>query len=196
MKKNRQGVLFVLSGPSGAGKGTLRARLFEMIRGLHYSISCTTREPREGEVDGVDYRFISDAQFDRHIAQGDFLEYAHVHGHRYGTLLSDVLAVLNRGEDLFLEIDVQGALQVKEKLPQAVMLFVVPPSLEVLERRLRSRNTETEEELQLRLHNAIAEMEKRDRYEFVVVNDNADDAARQLCDFVQKYRCGSREEQR
>ena len=113
MKKNRQGVLFVLSGPSGAGKGTLRARLFEMIRGLHYSISCTTREPREGEVDGVDYRFISDAQFDRHVAQGDFLEYAHVHGHRYGTLLSDVLAVLNRGEDLFLEIDVQGALQVK-----------------------------------------------------------------------------------
>ena len=189
MKKNRQGILFVLSGPSGAGKGTLRAKLFEMVEGLHYSISCTTREPRKGEVDGRDYRFISEAEFEAHEARGDFLECAHVHGHRYGTLLSDVRQVLDRGEDIFLEIDVQGALQVKKKMPQAVTLFVVPPSLEVLEQRLRNRNTETEEELQLRLRNAIQELQLRDRYEFVVVNDAVEDAARELSAFVEKRRC-------
>ena len=139
MTKNRKGTLFVLSGPSGAGKGTIRARVFEALDGLSYSVSCTTRAPREGERDGVDYRFITPEDFAARIAAGDFLEWADVHRHRYGTLKSDVEKVLNEGKDMFLEIDVQGALQVKKKMPEAVTLFVVPPSIEVLEERLRGR---------------------------------------------------------
>ena len=142
MTKNRKGTLFVLSGPSGAGKGTIRARVFEALDGLSYSVSCTTRAPREGERDGVDYRFITPEDFAARIAAGDFLEWADVHRHRYGTLKSDVEKVLNEGKDMFLEIDVQGALQVKKKMPEAVTLFVVPPSIEVLEERLRGRRSE------------------------------------------------------
>ncbi|WP_419573663.1 guanylate kinase, partial [Pyramidobacter piscolens] len=151
MTKNRKGTLFVLSGPSGAGKGTIRARVFEALDGLSYSVSCTTRAPREGERDGVDYRFITPEDFAARIAAGDFLEWADVHRHRYGTLKSDVEKVLNEGKDMFLEIDVQGALQVKKKMPEAVTLFVVPPSIEVLEERLRGRRSEGEAELRLRL---------------------------------------------
>lgn len=147
MTKNRKGTLFVLSGPSGAGKGTIRARVFEALDGLSYSVSCTTRAPREGERDGVDYRFITPEDFAARIAAGDFLEWADVHRHRYGTLKSDVEKVLNEGKDMFLEIDVQGALQVKKKMPEAVTLFVVPPSIEVLEERLRGRRSEGEAEL-------------------------------------------------
>ncbi|WP_368045892.1 guanylate kinase [Pyramidobacter piscolens] len=142
MTKNRKGTLFVLSGPSGAGKGTIRARVFEALDGLSYSVSCTTRAPREGERDGVDYRFITPEDFAARIAAGDFLEWADVHRHRYGTLKSDVEKVLNEGKDMFLEIDVQGALQVKKKMPEAVTLFVVPPSIEVLEERLRGRRSD------------------------------------------------------
>ncbi len=188
MKKSRKGVLFILSGPSGAGKGTIRARLFETLEGLSYSVSCTTRHPREGERDGVDYRFVTDEQFRAHIAAGDFLEWAEVHGHCYGTLKSDVRKVLDQGKDMFLEIDVQGALQVKEKMPEAVTVFVVPPSLEVLEQRLRGRHTESEEELRVRLDNAAAEMEQRDRYDFTVVNDSLDAAVENLAQFIRQHR--------
>ncbi len=146
MTKNRKGTLFVLSGPSGAGKGTIRARVFEALDGLSYSVSCTTRAPREGERDGVDYRFITPEDFAARIAAGDFLEWADVHRHRYGTLKSDVEKVLNEGKDMFLEIDVQGALQVKKKMPEAVTLFVVPPSIEVLEERLRGRRCQCEDQ--------------------------------------------------
>lgn len=188
MTKNRKGTLFVLSGPSGAGKGTIRARVFEALDGLSYSVSCTTRAPREGERDGVDYRFITPEDFAARIAAGDFLEWADVHRHRYGTLKSDVEKVLNEGKDMFLEIDVQGALQVKEKMPEAVTLFVVPPSIEVLEERLRGRHTEGEAELRLRLRNAVEEMKQRDRYDFVVVNDSLDEAVNRVCRFVEQRR--------
>lgn len=188
MKKSRKGVLFILSGPSGAGKGTIRARLFETLEGLSYSVSCTTRLPREGERDGVDYHFVTDEQFRTHIAAGDFLEWAEVHGHYYGTLKSDVQKVLDQGKDMFLEIDVQGALQVKEKMPEAVTVFVVPPSLEVLEQRLRGRHTESEEELRVRLGNAAAEMEQRDRYDFTLVNDSLEAAAENLAQFIRQHR--------
>lgn len=174
MTKNRKGTLFVLSGPSGAGKGTIRARVFEALDGLSYSVSCTTRAPREGERDGVDYRFITPEDFAARIAAGDFLEWADVHRHRYGTLKSDVEKVLNEGKDMFLEIDVQGALQVKKKMPEAVTLFVVPPSIEVLEERLRGRRSE--------------EMKQRDLYDFVVVNDSLDEAVKRVCRFVEQRR--------
>lgn len=188
MTKNRKGTLFVLSGPSGAGKGTIRARVFEALDGLSYSVSCTTRAPREGERDGVDYRFITPEDFAARIAAGDFLEWADVHRHRYGTLKSDVEKVLNEGKDMFLEIDVQGALQVKKKMPEAVTLFVVPPSIEVLEERLRGRHTEGEAELRLRLRNAVKEMKQRDLYDFVVVNDSLDEAVKRVCRFVEQRR--------
>ncbi|BDF78759.1 guanylate kinase [Pyramidobacter piscolens W5455] len=188
MTKNRKGTLFVLSGPSGAGKGTIRARVFEALDGLSYSVSCTTRAPREGERDGVDYRFITPEDFAARIAAGDFLEWADVHRHRYGTLKSDVEKVLNEGKDMFLEIDVQGALQVKKKMPEAVTLFVVPPSIEVLEERLRGRRSEGEAELRLRLRNAVEEMKQRDLYDFVVVNDSLDEAVKRVCRFVEQRR--------
>ena len=188
MTKNRKGTLFVLSGPSGAGKGTIRARVFEALDGLSYSVSCTTRAPREGERDGVDYRFITPEDFAARIAAGDFLEWADVHRHRYGTLKSDVEKVLNEGKDMFLEIDVQGALQVKKKMPEAVTLFVGPPSIEVLEERLRGRRSEGEAELRLRLRNAVEEMKQRDLYDFVVVNDSLDEAVKRVCRFVEQRR--------
>ena len=188
MTKNRKGTLFVLSGPSGAGKGTIRARVFEALDGLSYSVSCTTRAPREGERDGVDYRFITPEDFAARIAAGDFLEWADVHRHRYGTLKSDVEKVLNEGKDMFLEIDVQGALQVKKKMPEAVTLFVVPPSIEVLEERLRGRRSDGEAELRLRLRNAVEEMKQRDLYDFVVVNDSLDEAVKRVCRFVEQRR--------
>ena len=188
MTKNRKGTLFVLSGPSGAGKGTIRARVCEALDGLSYSVSCTTRAPREGERDGVDYRFITPEDFAARIAAGDFLEWADVHRHRYGTLKSDVEKVLNEGKDMFLEIDVQGALQVKKKMPEAVTLFVVPPSIEVLEERLRGRRSEGEAELRLRLRNAVEEMKQRDLYDFVVVNDSLDEAVKRVCRFVEQRR--------
>ncbi|MGP1413320.1 MAG: guanylate kinase [Pyramidobacter piscolens] len=188
MTKNRKGTLFVLSGPSGAGKGTIRARVFEALDGLSYSVSCTTRAPREGERDGVDYRFITPEDFAARIAAGDFLEWADVHRHRYGTLKSDVEKVLNEGKDMFLEIDVQGALQVKKKMPEAVTLFVVPPSIEVLEERLRGRRSEGEAAVRLRLRNAVEEMKQRDLYDFVVVNDSLDEAVKRVCRFVEQRR--------
>lgn len=189
MTKSSKGTLFIISGPSGAGKGTIREKLFQALDGLSYSVSCTTRQPREGEVDGVDYHFISEAEFQQHVDNGDFLEWAGVHGHHYGTLKADVEKVLNRGNDMFLEIDVQGALQVKNIMPEAITIFVAPPSLSVLEQRLRGRHTETEQDIELRLHNAQKEMERSSEYDFTVVNDNLDVAVAELVHFVKQHRC-------
>ena len=178
MKKT--GTLFVLSGPSGVGKGTLRLKALKDIPGLKYSVSCTTRKPRDGETDGVEYRFISREKFIDYISRGLFLEYAHVHEDFYGTLKQDVVDQLEAGHDVLLEIDVQGALQVKEKLPESVLLFIAPPDSKELERRLRERHTESEESLRVRLSNAIKELELQDRYDYVIVNDNLDSACREL----------------
>ncbi|MGI6075610.1 MAG: guanylate kinase [Pyramidobacter sp.] len=190
MKTKRRGVLFILSGPSGAGKGTLRDRLFKMIDGLSFSVSCTTRSPRAGEIDGVDYHFITEEQFLRRREAGEFLEWAGVHGHFYGTLVSDVQKALDDGHDILLEIDVQGALQVKNKMPDAVTIFVAPPSMKVLEERLRGRSTESEQDIALRLCNARREMEESTKYDFTVVNDDLDTAAGQLAGIVRQYRTG------
>ena len=188
MTKNKNGTLFVFSGPSGVGKGTLLARLFQAVDGISYSVSCTTRQPRAGEVDGVDYHFITEEQFQAHVQAGDFLEWAPVHSHHYGTLKSDVLKVLEGGHDIVLEIDVQGAFQVKEKMPEAVTVFIAPPSLEVLEKRLRGRHTESEEEIELRLHNALKEMKQKEYYDLVIVNNKLDEAVEQLVRFVKQFR--------
>lgn len=178
----------MFSGPSGVGKGTLVSRLFSEMEGLSYSVSCTTRKPREGERDGVEYRFVSEEDFKRHIQAGDFLEWASVHGHHYGTLRSDVQRVLDQGHDIVLEIDVQGALQVKEKIPEAVTIFIAPPSPQVLEKRLRNRGTEDEQELRIRLANAEREMEQKSKYDFCVINDNLAEAVEELKQVIRGQR--------
>ena len=183
-----KGILFVLSGPSGAGKGTLRRRLFERVPDLAYSVSCTTRQPRPGETDGVDYRFLSEEDFRERISRGDFLEWARVHDHFYGTRAEDVREILDRGRDVVLEIDVQGALQVKRLIPEAVTLFIDPPSVEELERRLSCRGTEAPEERRLRLMNAKAEMEQARSYDHRVVNDHLEEALEDLAHLVEFYR--------
>ena len=176
----RPGKLFVLSGPSGAGKGTLRENALKDIPELVYSISCTTRQPRDGETDGVQYRFITHEDFSARIARDEFLEYAHVHDDMYGTLKADVMNVLNAGKNVLLEIDVQGALQVKAKFPEAVLVFVDVPSIQELERRLRDRHTETEAALQTRLANAVKERALKDKYDYIIVNDTLEAACDEL----------------
>ena len=176
----KKGKLFVLSGPSGAGKGTLREHALKNIANFVYSVSCTTRQPREGETDGVEYKFISHEKFKEGISQNLFLEYAHVHEDFYGTLKQDVMNELNAGKNVLLEIDVQGALQVKAKMPEALLVFVDVPSVDELERRLRKRDTESESSLSVRLKNAIIEREQKDKYDYVIVNDDLDKASEEL----------------
>lgn len=178
----KRGRLFILSGPSGVGKGTVRARLFEKIPGLVYSISCTTRSPREGEIDGVHYRFIDDAAFDSFVREGRFLEWARVHENRYGTLRADVENQLSEGRSVVLEIDVQGALQVKRKMPESVMIFIMPPSLRELEERLSGRGTEETEMVRIRLRNAESELALSGQYDYAVVNDQVERAANELAE--------------
>ena len=179
--------LFVVSGPSGAGKGTLVSRVREARPDLGLSVSATTRDPRPGEEDGVAYHFLTDEAFDQAIQEGRFLEWAHVAGHRSGTLLSEVDKNLSQGHSLILEIDVQGALQVKEIYPDAVLVFIEPHSKEELERRLRGRGTEAEKDVQLRLGIAAQEMELASSYDARVINDDLEVATHELLDVLSSF---------
>ena len=179
--------LFVVSGPSGAGKGTLVARVRGQLPDLGLTVSATTRQPRAGEVDGVSYYFISPEEFDRRVAAGEFIEWANVHGNRYGTLVSEVERNLDAGSSLLLEIDVQGALQVKERFPDAVLIFIKPPSMEVLRERLVGRGTESSDSVELRLENAEHELELAHRYDVVLVNDDLGEAVEELLTIIETY---------
>lgn len=171
----------MVSGPSGVGKGTVVRRLRELRPELAYSVSCTTRAPRPGEEDGRDYRFIRADEFDRLIERGAFLEWAAIYGdHRSGTLREPVVQALAEGRDMILELDVQGAASVGEAFPDAVLIFLVPPSEEELARRLRARQTESPAALARRLEAAREEMAQAVRFDFVVVNDDVDRAAAEL----------------
>lgn len=183
----REARLFVVSGPSGVGKGTLVALLRERLTRLGLTVSATTREPRPGEVDGVSYHFLDDAEFERRVGEGEFLEWAWVHGHRYGTLRSEVERVLAEGRSVVLEIDVQGALNVRASHPEAVLVFIEPPSPEELERRLRGRGTEDEASIERRLANARREMSYADRYDVRIVNDDLDRAVDELAHVIDSY---------
>jgi len=174
------GDLYVVSGPSGAGKGTLLARIMPKLDNVWLSISATTRKPRIGEKHGVHYFFISDTEFDRLIAQDGLLEWASVHDERYGTLRYEVESRLEKGLDVILEIDPQGAFQVASKIPKAVLVFIEPPSLEVLEQRLRDRGTESSAQIEKRLKNAQAEMLLRDHYQRIITNDDLERASEEL----------------
>ena len=166
----RPGTLFILSGPSGVGKTTLRRRLQRKIPALHFSVSWTTRRPRPGEQADQDYHFVSAAAFEEQINRQGFLEWARVHEDYYGTPLNPVKAWLQAGEDVLLDIDVQGAGQIKQKIPEAVAVFILPPSGEELEKRLSRRKTEAPEALQRRLANAKQEMAAWPRFDYAVVN--------------------------
>lgn len=176
----RKGLLMVISGPAGAGKGTLADMLLERDGGFRFSVSATTRAPRPSEIPGVHYDFISEEEFTRRDINGDFLETASVHRHRYGTPLKPVMQILDEGRDLLLDVDAQGAITVMSKLADCVSVFILPPSFTELERRLRHRGTESEENLQIRLLNAHDEVEQMCRYRYVIINDDKEETYRQL----------------
>ena len=180
MHKGKRGVLFVFSGPSGVGKGTLKAKLFEEFADrIAYSVSATTRRPREGEVDGKDYFFISRQEFERRVKNNEFLEHAEFAGNCYGTPRAYVEKLLDSGMNVVLEIDVQGALQVMKSMPECVSVFILPPSFEELEHRLRGRGTETEEKVRERLETAKRELPYAPQYDYQIVNGGDIEAAYQ-----------------
>lgn len=180
MSEKRKGMLLVISGPSGTGKGTLIKRLMEEDPTLVFSVSATTRAPRPGEIDGVHYHFVSNEKYDELVAEGAFVEYANVHGKRYGTLRSEVYGRLEKGENVVLDIDVQGALNVIANEKEKVSIFLLPPSMKELRRRLTDRGTETPEQIETRLHNAIWEITQKDHYEYKVINDDMNECLRVL----------------
>ena len=184
-----KGKLIVISGPSGAGKSTVVFNAIGDRNDSCFSTSVTTRQPRPGEEDGREYFFISQEEFDKMVEEGELLEHAQYVNNSYGTPKSYVLSKLNEGMNVILDIEVQGARQVKAKLPEAVTVFVVPSSLTELERRLRSRGTETEETVIARLNRARQEYKEADFYEYIIINDDVEKAADELSAIIDAERC-------
>ncbi len=177
IEKKNNALMIVLSGPSGAGKGTLK-NLYMQAYGdnTYFSVSATTRDPRPGEVDGVDYLFVTKEKFEEMIAQDEFLEWASVHGNYYGTPRQPAIDNINNGKDVIFDVDVQGGLQIKAKIPDVMMIFITPKDEAVLEKRLRGRGTETEDKILKRLNNAKAELEYIKDYGYVIINEGLEDA--------------------
>ena len=191
----RSGLILILSGPSGSGKSSIYKLAIGDLGAIEFSVSCTTRAPRPGEVDGRDYHFISRAEFDRLVAEDAFAEHAEVHGNCYGTLKSELLGRVQRGIDVLLDIDVQGAAQLRKLCESScefrracVFIFIMPPSYEELERRLRARGTETEESILRRLANAKGEMAHANEYDHIIVNDDLARAAAEFTALVRGLR--------
>lgn len=174
------GILFIISSPSGGGKGTLIREVLRTVPNIGYSISFTTRKMREGEIHGQHYFFVTHAEFEKLIEQGEFIEYANVHGNFYGTSKTQVLKEISNGRDIILEIDVQGAESVRQAMREAVGVFILPPSYQVLRERLTLRQTETAEDLALRLINADGEVRRYTEFDYVIVNDQLDKATLDL----------------
>jgi guanylate kinase len=187
-----KGILIVLSGPSGVGKGTVRKAIFSRPdTTFEYSISATTRKPREGEVDGVDYFFKTKEEFEQLIREGKLLEYAEYVGNYYGTPLDYVTKTLESGKDVFLEIEVQGAKQVREKFPDGLFIFLMPPSLDELKKRITARGTESVELIRNRLEAAKKEIELTSMYDYIVENDDVERAVEKIYAIVQAEHCRS-----
>lgn len=182
---DEKGILFILSGPSGVGKGTVRKELFDQDTHLKYSISMTTRDKRPGETDGVDYFYKTKEEFEALVSQNQLLEYAQYVNNYYGTPRSYVEETIASGHDVFLEIEVQGALQVKENFPEGVFIFLFPPSLDELKNRIVNRGTESNDLVLNRLKEARKEIEMMDAYDYVVVNDQVDHAVAKVQSIIQ-----------
>jgi guanylate kinase len=177
-------LLIVISGPSGVGKDTVTRRLFELAPDLKYSVSYTTRPRRSGEVDGQSYSFVSEDEFQRLVDAGEFLEWAQVHDHRYGTSKRRVQAALDTGHDVLLKIDVQGAMRVRQQVPEGVFIFMTPPSIEALIERLMGRNTEDPASLERRQRDALQELGLAREYRYIVCNREVDRTAREVLDII------------
>lgn len=179
-----KGNLIIISSPSGGGKGTLIKEVLDIVPDLGYSVSLTTRAPRFGEEEGRHYHFVSKEEFEREIAQGGFLEYAEVHGNLYGTSLKQIDKITSEGRDVILEIDVQGAAAVIEMVPEAISIFILPPSFETLRARLIARATEGSSDLELRLKNSHYEVAQFSQFEYVIVNEDLGQAVRKLSSVI------------
>ncbi len=185
----KKGLLIVVSGPSGAGKGTVLAHTTEKYSNLKYSVSVTTRAPREGEVDGVNYFFKSVEQFKEMVANGEFLEHKEVHNNYCGSPLTNVQKHLSDGYDVVLEIDTEGALEVKNVYPDCVMIFITPEKFTTIEQRLRGRSTESEEQIQIRTQNALKELKQAVFYDYIVVNEDAQQGAMDIISIIEAEKC-------
>ncbi|NOY86398.1 MAG: guanylate kinase [Deltaproteobacteria bacterium] len=184
-----KGILFVISSPSGGGKSTIAKRLIASLSGIVLSISHTTREPRQGEVDGSDYHFVSVEEFERIRREGGFVEWAEVHGRSYGTGRKEIDRITGAGKDALLDIDVQGGQQIRERFPEAILVFVVPPERDELERRLRKRGTESPEQINRRLAAEVDELALIPYYDYAIRNDNLEDAFHAMRSIVTAERC-------
>ncbi len=189
IKKQKEGTLIVLSGPSGVGKSTVISQLLSNREDLYFSISFTTRQPRVGEENGVNYNFVDRDEFERMIAAGELLEYAEYVSNYYGTSLKVINDKLAAGIDVLLDIEVQGAAKVKSLCPDAVLIFIIPPSFEELSRRLHGRNTDSEETIAGRLQKAREEYKEIPRYDYLVVNDRVDNAAAEITSILTAESC-------
>lgn len=185
----KKGLLIVISGPSGAGKGTICKALIEKDKDIFVSISATTRSPRIGEVDGINYHFLSREDFAKRVEKNDFLEYAEVYGNCYGTPKSKVQDMLDRGIDVILEIDIQGALKVKENFDEGVFIFILPPSMEELKQRIIKRGSETPESLMTRFKSAYQEINYVSKYNYAVVNDEVSVAVKKIEGIIAAEKC-------
>lgn len=188
-QQDQRGNLIILSGPSGVGKGTVLSALMKDYDDIHYSVSATTRKPRVGEKNGDDYYFMSEDKFESLVEKDEFLEWAEVHNNYYGTPKKYVEENLDQGEDVILEIDIQGAQQIKDKYPDGVFIFLLPPSLEELKARIHHRGTETEEAIKTRMKNAEKEMNKVENYDYAVINEQIEEAINKLKAIIIAERC-------
>lgn len=186
MNSKKRGMLVLYTGSSGVGKGTIMQELLKRDKNIRLSVSNTTRPPREGEIDGVHYNFVTKEQFEILIQKDGYLEYAEYCGNYYGTPKQQVEDLLNQGYDVFLEIEVCGGLQIMKKYPDVLSIFVLPPSIDTLEKRLRRRGTEDEETILKRLGEAKREIEFSEKYKYVVVNDRLEDAVDEILDILKK----------
>ena len=183
------GKLFVISGPSGVGKGTLVKRILEENKNLYLSVSATTRNKREGEIDGVSYYFKSREEFNGMVENGEFLEWATFCENSYGTPRGPVCDMLAEGKDVILEIEIQGAMQVRKNMPECMLVFIAPPSFEELENRLKGRGTESDDVIKLRIETAKKELKVAKEYDYIVVNDNIEEATDNILSIIKAEKC-------